>query len=204
MASPSRVQETMTLEAFLALPEEKPYLEYIDGQIEPKVSPQKQHSILEYKLAETLNRFAEPKGLGFTFPELRCTFSGRSIVPDLAFMLDAHIFADEAGEVSNGTWQPPDIHIEILSPDQSARISRDKLIHSTSNGCQLGWLIDPGKKTVDVFRPGQPPERLSADGFLDGGPVLPGYRLSVSELFGWLMRRSIIAPPPSEPGVGPA
>ncbi|MHC5539794.1 Uma2 family endonuclease [Singulisphaera rosea] len=204
MASPSRVQETMTLEAFLALPEEKPYLEYIDGQIEPKVSPQFKHGWIEFKLTESLNRYAEPLGLGFAVPELRCTFVGRSIIPDVAFLMDSHVETDNRGEFSDEIWRPSDLHVEILSPEQSIRKTREKLEHSTSNGCQLGWLIDPGKKTVDVFRPGQLPERLSADGFLDGGAVLPGYRVSATEIFGWLRRQGNVVPPSGEPEVGPA
>jgi Uma2 family endonuclease len=81
---------------------------------------------------------------------------------------------------------PPDIHIEIISPDQSVKKSREKLSHSTAHGCPLGWLIHPEKKTIDVFRPGRPAERLAPDGILEGEPVLPGFRLPVSEVFGWL------------------
>ena len=49
MASPARVDKMITLEEFLRLPEidEHPYLEYIDGRIEAKVSPQKKHGLLE-------------------------------------------------------------------------------------------------------------------------------------------------------------
>lgn len=37
-------------------------------------------------------------------------------------------------------------------------------------------------------RPGATPERLPADGVLTGEPVLPGFRLPVEEVFGWLVR----------------
>src|SRR3954470_5093832 len=87
MASQTRVREKMTLEEFLKLPEDKPYLEYIDGRIEAKVSLQKQHGQIMFRLLERLNRLAEPARLGFAFPELRCTFAGRSIIPDVAFLL---------------------------------------------------------------------------------------------------------------------
>ncbi|MEA2631108.1 MAG: hypothetical protein QOE66_1327, partial [Chloroflexota bacterium] len=46
MASRTRIREGMTLEEFLTLPEDRPYLEYIDGRIKAKVSPQKKHSLL--------------------------------------------------------------------------------------------------------------------------------------------------------------
>ena len=59
-------------------------------------------------------------------------------------------------------------------------------VHATSHGCPLGWLIHPQSKTIDVYRPGQSPERLAHDDVLDAEPVLPGFRLPVAEVFGWL------------------
>src|SRR5215218_8055839 len=101
MASPARVRENLTLEEFLRLPEEEPPLEYIDGRVEADVSPQKKHGRIELKLSESLDRFAEPGGLGLAIPELRCTFAGRSIVPDVVFLLDDHIAVDDRGVVVN-------------------------------------------------------------------------------------------------------
>jgi Uma2 family endonuclease len=186
MASPSHNRDGLTLEEFLRLPEQKPYLEYIDGRIEAKVSPQKKHGLLALRLLQHINQFAEPNGHGLAFPELRCTFAGRSIVPDVAFLLKVHIDLDERGEPVDETRRPPDIHIEIISPDRAIQRSHRKLLHSTSNGCPLGWLIHPYQRTIDVYRPGQPPERLAPDGVLEGGPVLPGLRLPVADVFGWL------------------
>jgi Uma2 family endonuclease len=188
MASPARVENTITLEEFLRLPEidEHPYLEYNDGRIEAKASPQKKHGLLEKRLMMHVDAYARPRQLGETFPELRCTFAGRSIIPDVVFLLDEHIETDESGEVLDPTLRPPDLHIEIVSPDRSVRKCREKLVFSRTNGCSLGWLIDPDRKTVQVYRPGRAPERLPDDGVLEGDPVLPGYRLSVKRLFGWL------------------
>jgi len=189
MASPARFGSTISLEEFLRLPEidEHPYLEYIDGRIEAKVSPQKKHGLLEKELMIHVDAYSKPRRLGATFPELRCTFGGRSIIPDVVFLLKEHIETDERGEVLDPTFRPPDIHVEIVSPDQSIRKCREKLNFSTANGCPLGWLIDPRRKAVDVHRPGRPSERLPAEGVLKGGPVLPRYRLPVVKLFGWLV-----------------
>jgi Uma2 family endonuclease len=202
MASPARVDNMLTLEEFLRMPEidEHPYLEYIDGRIEAKVSPQKKHGLLEKRLMNHIDAYSELHELGQTFPELRCTFAGRSIIPDVVFLLDQHIETDERGEILDPTLRPPDIHVEIVSPDQSVRKCREKLIFSTANGCALGWLIDPGRKTVSVYRPGRGPERLAADGALRGDPVLVGYRLPIAELFAWLTLRRPKSPPPSQPG----
>jgi len=124
--------------------------------------------------------------VGMAFPELRCTFDGRSIVPDVVFLLKEHIELDEQGEVADVTPYPPDLHVEIISPGQTVRSSHGKLVHSTSHGCSLGWLIHPYRKTVDVYRPGQPIDKRGAGDVLQGDPILPGYVLPVAELFGWL------------------
>ena len=191
MASPTRVDKMITLEEFLRMPEidEHPYLEYIDGRIEAKVSPQTKHSLLTMRLLEHLFVYAEPERRGLPLPERCCTFAGRSIIPDVVFLLDEHIETDEDGVVLNPTMRPPDIHIEIVSPDQSARKCREKLAFSRANGCPLGWLIDPERMRVLVYRPGRRAKKLPHDGVLEGDPVLPGYRLPVAELFGWLIWR---------------
>ena len=182
--------------------DEHPYLEFVDGRVRPKMSSQKKHSLLQKRFMDHLDDFCDPRDLGLPFPEPRGTFAGRSIIPDIAFLLDEHIETDDDGEVLDPTLLPPDIHIEIVSPEQSARKCREKLVFSTSNGCPLGWLIDPIRRTAHVFRPGQRPEQIPADGFLTGDPVLPGYRLPVAELFGWLkLRRAgqVPAPPSGTP-----
>ena len=45
----------LTLEEFLALPEEKPALEYFNGEVTQKVSPLLRHARLQYKFAELIN-----------------------------------------------------------------------------------------------------------------------------------------------------
>jgi Uma2 family endonuclease len=198
MTSASRVRPSLTLEEFLRLPEidEHPYLEYIDGKVEAKVSAQKQHSRIQKLLVIHLDEFAMPRGLGESFPELRCTFAGRSLVPDVAFLTAEHIQNNGRGDVTNETFHAPDIHIEIGSPDQAARPNRERLRFSTAHGCPLGWFIDPERRRVEVYRPGRPFEHLTDNGCLDGDPVLPDYRLPVSVIFGWLQVRVIKPPAP--------
>ena len=188
MASASRVRVGLTLEEFLRQPgiDEQPYLEYIDGRIEAKAMPKKKHGLVQGELMAYVNRFARPTRLGYAFPELRCTFAGRSIVPDVVFLLRGHIQLDEAGRPVDETPIPPDIHVEILSPDHHEKQNREKPEHSTAHGCPLGWLIDPFRESIHAYRPGLPPRLLPPDGVLEGEPVLPGFRLPVAEVFGWL------------------
>ena len=76
--------QPLTLEEFLKLPETKPASEYINGEIIQKPMPKGRHSRLQGKVCNSINQVAEDEKIAYAFPELRCTFGGRSIVPDIA------------------------------------------------------------------------------------------------------------------------
>jgi hypothetical protein len=71
MGSPAGVRKSITLEEFLQMPEidERPYLEYLDGKIEAKVSSHKKHAMFEKRLVNHNDAHAEPRGLpGYRLP----------------------------------------------------------------------------------------------------------------------------------------
>ncbi len=191
MASPSPTRSGLTLDEFLRMPEidEAPYVEFIDGRAEAKAMPTRRHNLIEMGLTQRLNLFAQPRGLGLAAFEIRHTFAGRSILPDVSFQLAENLVLNDEGIPADLVLVPPDIHVEILSPDQSAPRLHAKLLHSTANGCTLGLLIHPEKKTIDVYRPARPPERLADDGAIDFAPILPGLVVPVDEVFSWMVVR---------------
>lgn len=72
----------LTLKEFLQLSETKPASEYINGEIYQKPMPQGKHSLLQTRFSTAINQVGEPQKLAYALTELRCTFAGRSIVPD--------------------------------------------------------------------------------------------------------------------------
>jgi Uma2 family endonuclease len=58
-----------------------------------------------------------------------------------------------------------------------------KMEEYVANGARLGWMIDPYKKNVYIYRPGQPVERLENPTTLDGDPVLPGFVFNIGALW---------------------
>ncbi|ACK69505.1 protein of unknown function DUF820 [Gloeothece citriformis PCC 7424] len=175
----------LTLEEFLKLPETKPASEYINGIISQKPMPQGKHSRLQLKFCEAVNDVAEEKQLAMAFPELRCTFGGRSIVPDGVVFSWERIPFDENGEVENAFTIHPDWVVEILSPEQKTTKVIRNILHCLKYGCQLGWLIDPEERIILVFQPQQMPIELSGSDVL---PVLSGLelRLTGDDVFSWL------------------
>jgi Uma2 family endonuclease len=59
----------------------------------------------------------------------------------------------DAGQ-RRGFWHLcPDFVIEVKSESDRVLGLRDKMREYIENGAQLGWLIDPEKRTVEVYRP---------------------------------------------------
>jgi Uma2 family endonuclease len=108
--------KTITLDEFLKLPETKPASEYIDGQVIQKPMPQGHHSIIQLELGMELNVALRRKGIAIIFPELRCVFGGRAVVPDLVVFENANVPVDAAGDIENVFVIAPDWTIEVLSP----------------------------------------------------------------------------------------
>ena len=106
---------SLTLEKFLNLPETKPASEYIDGEIIQKPMPKTRHSRLQGKLIDAINEVTEARQIAYAFPELRCTFGGRSIIPDVAVFRWQYIGLDENGEPLDDVLVAPNWTIEILS-----------------------------------------------------------------------------------------
>ncbi|BAY07816.1 hypothetical protein NIES2098_09380 [Calothrix sp. NIES-2098] len=153
----------ITLEEFLKLPETKPASEYINGQIIQKPMPQGKHSRIRGELFSYINALVKPQKIALAFPELRCTFGGRSIVPDVAVFAWERIPVDANGDVANVFETHPDWTIEILSPDQSQTKITGNILHCLKYGTSLGWLIDPEEKSVLVYPQKQQPELLQAE-----------------------------------------
>ncbi len=177
--------QRITLEEFLKLPETKPASEYIDGEIIHKPMPKGKHSRLQGKLCATVNQVAEEQRIAYAFPELRCSFGDRSIVPDVAIFLWQRIPFTVAGEVPDNFELPPDWTIEILSPEQKANKVIGNILYCLNHGSRLGWFIDPDDLSILVFLPDQQPVLLQGSGSL---PVLPEIELAltVDQVFGWL------------------
>ncbi|MBE9221719.1 Uma2 family endonuclease [Cyanobacterium stanieri LEGE 03274] len=179
-------QTLISLDEFLKLPETKPYSEYINGKIEQKSMLQGQHSVLQGSLATAINQKVLENKIAYAFPELRCTFGGRSLVPDISVFTWQRIPKNEKGKIANRFLTYPDWVIEILSPEQSANKVMRKIMFCLGEGTKLGWLIDTEDESVMILKPNQFPEIKVEKEIL---PVLDDIKnldLSVEKMFSWL------------------
>lgn len=177
------VPQGLTLEEFLDLPEEKPALEFEEGGVTQKVSPQGPHSVLQGVAIERINAFARRRKLALAFPELRITYAGRSYVPDVSVFRWQRIPRTSRGTVVQRFVEPPDIVIEIISPGQTRRALLSRCAWYVANGVQVALLLDPDDETVTVVRPNAMPVVLRGSEPIGLDEVIEGLDLTPADLF---------------------
>jgi Uma2 family endonuclease len=181
-------QRRLTLDEFLALPEEEPALElHPDGTVTQKVSPKGRHSSLQGALIELINGFARRRRLALAFPELRTVFGGAAYVPDVAVYRWERIPRTAEGELLDDFTEPPDIVIEIISPGQTVTsLVRKCIWYVERGGVGLALLIDPLDRSVLLFHPNTMPRALRGADPIDLAEVLPEFEATVAGLFSTL------------------
>lgn len=172
----------------IVLPETKPETEWVRGRALQKVSPQRDHSLLQGELYTQLKLWA--KGRGEVGPEWRFRVAPpgevrRPLVPDVAYISNERLRPLSDAELQMPPLAP-DVAVEILSPEDRRPDVNDKIRTYLQAGSSLVIVVDPKRRLVELHD-------LHATGSADEtGAIehaaLPGFRYSVRELFGVLKR----------------
>jgi Uma2 family endonuclease len=117
-----------------------------------------------------------PSG-GFILP------NGANRAPDASWLSAEQMAALTAEQRKKFLPVCPFFAIEVPSPSDVLKQLQAKMDEYVANGCQLGWLIDPEKKRVHIFRPGQPVQILDAPLTVSGDPELPGFVLDLDPVW---------------------
>jgi Uma2 family endonuclease len=158
--------------------------ELIDGTLVEKTMGVYE-SRVAFVLGRLLDEFAETHHLGFVFVAdgLIRVEAEQVRVPDVAFY-SWDLFPDRILPPGQILDLVPDLAVEVLSPSNTKGEMERKRREYFLGGSKLVWEIDPLKKTARVYTAPDESKRIGEKGSLDGGQVLPGFRLSLAELFG--------------------
>ena len=77
----------------------------------------------------------------------------------------------------------PEFVIELMSATDDLATVQAKMGEYMANGATLGWLVDPHKQRVHVYRPDEPQELLEHPTTISGDPVLPDFVLDLPEIW---------------------
>jgi Uma2 family endonuclease len=143
------------------------------------------HGALVVFLGHLLLGHVLPRRLGFVVTETRHANEAedRAYLPDVAVVLRAGRALSQSDVTRGPLWMPPDLAVEVLSPDDRPGRVAEKVAFYLRAGVPLTWVIDPGERTLDAYRPGEPTEQFRESGIVSAAPVLPEFTFELAELF---------------------
>ena len=175
----------MTAEQLYELPDDGLRYELLRGTLVSEPVPSRLHGRTVTRLSKLLSNYVDPRRLGvvytgdtgFVLARQPDTVRG----PDVAFLS-----AQRERETKNERpYIPgaPDLAIEVLSPNDRTREVLGKVSDYLAAGCRLVWVVNPAREEVSVFRSPFAPRILTGEHVLEGEDVLPGFSVTVAELF---------------------
>ncbi|HLV36719.1 MAG TPA: Uma2 family endonuclease [Spirillospora sp.] len=180
-------QRVYTADEFWELVEETgsdERLELMDGVIFELPPSSPENTITAGRILGFLFSFVEDGNLGYVSgADGGYTLSsGTVLMPDVAFISRArvpHIPREFKGA--------PDLAVEVISPSETPRKVNDKTALYLANGARIVWNVYPADRIIEVWQAtedgGMKVHTLTVHEVLDGGDVLPGFRLPVSRIF---------------------
>ncbi len=164
--------------------------ELVDGVLVEK--PVGLHeSVLAMMLGSFLHNYLETNPCGFVTGEAGQLYilPSKMRIPDVAFISWDRFPANKLSE-KRVYELAPDLAVEIISESHSRREMEKKLDEYFQAGVRLVWYIYPDSKTAHVFSAPDRCHIIDEAGTLDGKDVLPGFQLSLGELFRRAERRT--------------
>ncbi len=177
--------QLMTADELLSLPDDGYRYELVRGELRKMAPAGSEHGKLSVKITLSLGNYVVAHNLGEVYAAETGFLIGSDPdhvrAPDMAFVRRERV--DAAGYVP-GYWPgPPDLAVEVISPNDRYTEVAEKVADWLAAGVQLVILVDPRRRTVTCHAPGQAPVTLTDQDILDGGAVIPGWQIPVSDIF---------------------
>jgi len=189
MATLAPTQSRITADEFWQLCADGKPRELVRGQVVETMPAGFEHGRIAQRVATQLTLYQQQirQYLGEVVIEtgfvIRYPDSESVRAPDVAFIrkerlpdLRPHTFAEFA----------PDLVDEVVSPDDAYSTVREKVEEWLRAGVSVVWVVDPLRRTVEVFRLDAPVEVLREGSTLTCESLLSGFTLPLTTLFGGL------------------
>lgn len=151
-------------------------------------------SVLAFRLARVMSNHGIERDVGEAYTEILFKLplpKDRNRRPDVAFVPYSRWAKNRPLPATNAWEVLPDLCVEVVSPNDLADEIETKLNEYFQAGVRLVWVVYPRHERVYVYDSPAQVRRLTRADALDGGVVLPDFRLPLSELF--------LQPPPQPP-----
>jgi Uma2 family endonuclease len=154
------------------------------GELVPMTPVHFQHGRIVIRFGGLLDQFVQRQQLGAVGTEIGFRLARNPDTlraPDIAFVSQSRV--PQGAAAFKFAELAPDLAVEVLSPDDSASEVLKKIEEYLAAGVRLVWIADPATQTVSVYRSLKDVQVLTSEQDLDGGDVLPGFRVRIRDLF---------------------
>jgi Uma2 family endonuclease len=181
---PAVLNKLVTIEDFVKLPEpaDGSREELLRGEVITMPPPQSRHGLIQLQIGFLLKSVIGPKKLGWVMTETGVVVERD---PDSFFGPDVVFWSIRRVPQRPERYLeiPPDLVVEVLSPDDRKAAVRGKIRDYLKSGVKLVWLVDPDVQTVTVYEGSMRGIELDEDETITGGDVLPEFSSMVAEFF---------------------
>lgn len=177
-----KTERPATAEDLLRAPDDGQKYELVDGEI--VVSPGgMRHSEVGQRILFVLMQALDRTHTGRAYgPDVGIVLPGGNVrSPDACLVRLEKLPGGQSPETFGEI--VPDLVVEVLSPNDRTRQVADKIGEFLDAGVPLIWLVDPGSRTVTVYRSLSDTVQLSGDAMITAGPILPEFSARVSDFF---------------------
>lgn len=174
----------ITAEELAAMPEDGYRYELVRGEI-VRVSPTGfEHLIIVGFLMRVLGSFVAEHDLGVVGGEGGFILDRDPDIvraPDVVFVRKDRLPPKDQRQ--SFVEMAPDLAVEVLSPSDTATAINDKVLAYLEAGVRLVWVVDAMRESVSVFESNRTARVLVGGDVIDGGDLLPGFRLVIADIF---------------------
>jgi len=175
----------VTADELFCMPEDGWRYELRAGELIRMSPPGYQHGYLASRLNVALGAYVLAHDLGDVVIEVGFRL-GRDPdtvrAPDVAFVARARL---PTGDLPVAYWEgAPDLAVEMISPSESAEEVRQKIDEYLRAGARLVWIVYPRLRVAEIWRPDGSWTKVDRDGVLSGEDVVPGFAISLAQVFG--------------------
>lgn len=181
----------MTIEEFLALPDDGVEHDLIRGEVRVRGSREmtkrnRRHARSVIKIGKLLDLWLDrqPSVIGeIVGGEAGFVLPGD---PPSGVGIDvAYVSLEIAANNLDAAYfeGPPVLAVEILSPSDTQEDIDEKVALYLESGVKIVWVVNPRFKTVAVYRPDAAPALFHESQTIDAEPHLPGFRAAVGSFF---------------------
>jgi Uma2 family endonuclease len=182
---PIATQETIwTDEAFMALARDGHRYEVVNGELVDMGNSGMAHGYVACILVALLTTYVQQNKLGAVCDSSTAFTlkNGNRRSPDVSFVAKERLKGLK--RPPHGFFQgSPDLAVEILSPGNTIEEIHDKIVEYFENDTRLVWVIHPDEKYILVYHAPEPDRFLRSQDVLEGEAIVPGFSMSVAELF---------------------